>query len=318
MNRILFMGTPDFAVTALKALVDAYGDGCQFTVVTMPDKPVGRHHTLQAPPVKQYAESVGIPVYQPESMKEEVFGNILKTIDPDCIIVAAFGRILPPYILEYPRYHCVNIHASLLPVYRGASPIHTAVINGETESGITIMKMAEGLDTGDIILQESIALSEDETTGTLHDRLAILGGEMIVKYVSLAPKGEFSFTPQDDSRSSYAAKIDFDARRISFSRPARSVLSQIRGLQPVPGAICFSKQSGKQLKIMEATVTDRDVVNMEAGSVLVDKKEVLVACEDRYIALKRLQEEGGKPIDTAACINGRKLVTGDILVPRKD
>ena len=318
MKRILFMGTPDFAAVALKALVDAYHDTIDFTVVTMPDKPVGRHHTPQAPPVKQYAESQGIPVYQPASMREEVFGEVLSKIDPDCIIVAAFGRILPPYILDYPRYHCVNIHASLLPAYRGASPIHSAILNGEAQSGITIMKIAEGLDTGDIIFSESVAISDEDTTGSLHDRLAELGGKMIVKYVSLVQNGKITFTPQEDSLSSYAAKIDFDTRRISFDRPAREVFNLIRGLQPAPGAICFSRQNGKQYKIISSKLTSLSSDDVESGTVFMQKKEVLVACQDVYLSITRLQEEGGKPIDAAACINGRKLTTGDTLLPRKE
>lgn len=281
----------------------------------MPDKPVGRHRKLTPPPVKRFALEKQLPVYQPLSLKEDQFGETFYRIDPDCIVVAAFGRILPPYILDYPKLGCVNIHASLLPAYRGASPIHTTVINGEKQSGVTIMKMARGLDTGDMILQKAIDLAPDETTGTLHDRLASLGADMIVEYIHLALAGKVTAKKQDEAKATYAAKIDFDTRRIDFANPIFAVYARIRGLSPVPGAICFTKDTQKQIKLIKVTPTNRAVLDAQPGSVHIEGKQILVACRDFYLSLCMLQEQGGKPMDSAAFLNGRKLSEGEILVP---
>lgn len=255
--RIVYMGTPDFAVPALQELIkgpyEITGVFCQ------PDKEKGRGKKVQMPPVKEAALQAGLPVYQPVSLKgmESLFSELA----PDLIVVAAYGKILPKWLLDMPRYGCINIHASLLPAYRGAAPIHQAILNGDKETGITIMKMAEGLDTGDILQSVRVSVGEEETTGELFDRLALLGGEVIGQTVEELINGRLTAVPQNEAQATYTAKITKDMGRINWQDSALVIARQIRGLAPSPG--CFTFLDGRRLKIWKAQVI-KDGVGQEA------------------------------------------------------
>lgn len=229
------MGTPDFAVSALEELHKHHN---VMAVFTQPDKPKNRGKKMQAPPVKECAEKYGIPVYQPLSLRKgedaEKSLELLKQLAPDCIVVAAYGQILPESILELPKYKCINIHASLLPKYRGAAPIQKCIIDGETESGVTTMLMAKGLDTGDMLMSRSVKITPDMTGGELHDSLAATGGELIIETLKACEEGTIKPVPQDDSLSCYAGLITKEMCRIDFSKNAIDVYNFIRGMSPSP------------------------------------------------------------------------------------
>ncbi|MBQ4067606.1 MAG: methionyl-tRNA formyltransferase, partial [Clostridia bacterium] len=233
--KVLFMGTPDFARTCLSAIVE---EGFEIVgVVTQPDKPKGRSYKMTPPPVKVYAEEKGLDVYQPVTLKDEAFKEELEALDPDIIIVAAYGKILPPYIINYPKYGCINAHGSVLPKYRGAAPIQRAIMDGERETGITVMYMNEGLDTGDMILVERTPITEEDTFETLHDRLADIGGRTLVEAMKALEAGTARREKQDDSLATYAEKITKDDCIIDFSVLPEKLLCKIRGLSPFPLAV---------------------------------------------------------------------------------
>ena len=226
------MGTPDIAMECLAALYDA-GEEI-VAVVTQPDKPKGRGYILTPPPVKVYAMERNIPVYQPATLRDEAFAELLSEINPDLIAVVAYGKILPKSVLDYPKYGCINVHASLLPKYRGAAPIQRVIIDGETVTGVTTMYMAEGLDTGDMILKSYVNIEEDDNFETLHDKLASSGAKTLVDTVNAIKNGEMIREKQDDSLANYAAKIEKSDCKIDFSVSAREVHNRIRGLSPIP------------------------------------------------------------------------------------
>lgn len=247
--RIIFMGTPEFAVPSLKAL---YTSGHEIAaVVTQPDRPKGRGHKLTPPPVKLAAQEAGLHVYQPVRIRDPEFIDTLKRVSPQLIAVVAFGQILPKDILELPVYGCINVHASILPKYRGAAPIHWAVINGETETGVTIMQMDEGLDSGDIILSEKIPVSPEDTTGTVHDKLAGLGAQLLVKAVQLISEGRAERIPQDHGAATYAPLLNKDTEKIDWAKSAVEICNLVRGLNPWPGAYTLLRD--KILKIWQAS-----------------------------------------------------------------
>lgn len=252
--RIVFMGTPDFSVPALTALVEAGHD--VIAVVTQPDKPKGRGKEVQMPPVKVKALEYGIPVYQPVKARDPEFVSLLKEMQPDAMVVAAFGQLLPKTILDIPKYGCVNIHASLLPKYRGASPIQYAVINGEPVSGITTMMMAEALDTGDILDQETVALDEKETGGSLHDKLSAIGGRLIIKTLKKLEDGTAVRTVQDEKETCYVGMIKKSKGDIDWSQDAVSIERLIRGLNPWPSA--YTGWEGRIIKLWEADVLEEE------------------------------------------------------------
>ena len=251
------MGTPDFAVPCLQALIDN-GENVQ-AVFTQPDKPKGRGYKMLPPPVKSLALTYNIPVYQPLSLKKgedaENALNILKDLSPDLIIVVAYGKILPKEILELPKFYCINVHASLLPRYRGAAPIQWCVLNGEKETGVTTMLMAEGLDTGDMLLKESVAIGDDETASELHDRLSAVGAELLIKTISAVKVDTITREKQEDSLSNYASMITKDMCPIDFSLPAQQIHNKIRGLSASPCAVTML--NGKRLKIFKSTMSDK-------------------------------------------------------------
>jgi len=243
--NLIFMGTPDFAVPSLNAVCEA-GHTVKL-VITQPDKPKGRKLLLTAPPVKARALELGLPVEQPESMRDESILEKIKSVNADCIIVAAYGKILRKDVLEATPLGCINVHSSLLPRYRGAAPINWAVINGDKVSGVSTMQLDEGVDTGDILLQAETPVDPDETAGELHDRLAVMGAELLIKTLELAQKGQLNPVKQDDSLSCYAPMLDKSLSAIDWSKPAQAVHDLVRGIQPWP--VAQTKVNGAGLKI---------------------------------------------------------------------
>lgn len=314
--KVVYMGTPDFAVDTLDAIVK---DGHEvLLVVTQPDKAKGRGKKLQYTPVKEKALEYNLPVAQPEKVREEAFVEELEALNPDVIVVVAFGQILPERILNIPKYGCINVHASLLPAYRGAAPIQWAVIDGLEESGVTTMYMEKGLDTGDIICQSRLALAEDETGGSLFDRLAKEGASLLLTTLKELEAGTATRTKQDDSKSSYAKMLTKDMGNLDFNKDAVVLERLIRGLNPWPSA--YSKLKDKTLKVYEAKVlseSDVESINMKdavAGSVIaVDKKSFTVRCGQGALRIMNLQLEGKKRMDTAAFLLGYKIEVGDAL-----
>ncbi|SHI50675.1 methionyl-tRNA formyltransferase [Desulfofundulus thermosubterraneus] len=308
--RVVFMGTPDFAVPALKALV---GAGYPVVgVVTQPDRPKGRGKKIQPSPVKQAALHMGLPVLQPVRVRDAAFVEQLKQLEPEVIVVAAFGQILPPSILHLPPRRCINIHASLLPRYRGAAPIHRAIMNGERETGVTIMLMDEGLDTGDILLQQAVAIGEADNAGALHDRLALLGAELLLQTLNLLKRGCLHARPQEDSFATYAPPLTREDEIIDWERPARDLYNQIRGLDPWPGARTWW---GEQvLKVWRAGVKEEAAPKGALpGQVIAGGEEVVVATGRGCLSLQEVQLQGGRRLPVAEFLRGHPLAPGTVL-----
>lgn len=308
--NIVFMGTPDFAVPCLQALIDA-GENVR-AVFTQPDKPKGRGYKLLPPPVKALALTHNIPVYQPLSLKkgEDAASALetLKEISPDIIVVVAYGKILPKEILDLPKYCCINVHASLLPRYRGAAPIQRCVLDGEKETGVTTMLMAEGLDTGDMLLKASTEIGEDETASELHDRLSILGAELLIKTINGVKDNTITPQKQDDSLSNYAAMLTKDMCPIDFGRTAQEVHNHIRGLSASPCAV--SMLNGKRLKVYRSTLAGDKTYPDEPGTI-VNEKDFTVVCGDgRGVTFTEVQAEGGKRMKTADYLRGNHIEKG--------
>lgn len=296
--RVIFMGTPDFSVGTLQALIDAGHE--VVLAVTQPDKPKGRGKSMQFPPVKEAALEHGIEVYQPRRVREPECVEYLRSFDADIIVVVAFGQILPKEILEMPKYGCVNVHASLLPKYRGAAPIQWAVINGEKVSGVTTMRMDEGLDTGDMILKKETPIGENETYGELHDRLKEIGAEALVETIALIEQGKAPREKQDDSLSSYAPMLDKKIAKLDFNKPAQQLHNLIRGLSPWP--VAHTTVGGKLLKVHRAVLSSG---KGEPGEV-IDSKKFIVACKEGALELLEVQMEGGKRMKGEDFLRGRK------------
>lgn len=308
--RILFMGTPEFAVPCFEALVDAGHDVC--AVVTQPDKPAGRGHKLTPPPVKQKAIERGIQVFQPETLKNEAFLEELKGLNPELIVVVAYGKILPEYILNYPKHGCINIHASLLPKYRGAGPIQWSVINGEEKTGITSMMMEKGLDTGDMLLKAETEIGEYETADELHDRLMHMGAKVLVDTVCKIEDGSIIPQKQDDRLSSYAPMINKETAKIDWGKTATEILNLIHGMNSWP--IAHTLYNGEMLKIYRA-VRGREISSGEKGEIIkVDSTGIEVVCGNcESIILKEVQFFGSKKMEVNAYLNGHSVNTGVIL-----
>ena len=309
--RILFMGTPEFAVFSLRALI---GAGMNVVgVVTQPDQPKGRGYVLTPPPVKVYAQEHGIPVYQPARLKNGEFDETLAKIDPELIVVTAYGKILPKSLLDYPRYGCVNVHGSLLPEYRGAAPMQRAILEGKKETGITTMLMDEGLDTGKMLLQARVPIAENDNFETVHDKMGEAGALLLVQTVEGIAAGTITPVAQDDSRATYAAKIEKADCQIDFSAPANKVHDQIRALSPVPLAFTHLPD-GKLLKAVASEVSGEAFAPAPAGTVVsLSGGAVTVACGKGFLRLTELIPEGKSRMSAAAFINGHKLAVGDRL-----
>lgn len=303
--KIIFMGTPDFAVNSLEAINDA---GHEITlVVTQPDKPKGRSGALQMSDVKQCALKLGIPVFQPEKIKDPAAFDKLKEYECELIVVAAFGQIIPEEILKFPKYGCINVHASLLPRLRGASPIQTAILEGDAETGVTIQQMGVGLDTGDILSQSRIPIDKDDTGGSLFDKLADLGAELVVKTIEDIGEGRIRPCPQDEDKASYAKKIDKSMGRIDWNMDACEIERLIRALDPWPSA--FSSLEGRMVKIWKAqTVPGTDAA---PGRVTdVRKDGISVACGSGLLIIKEIQLEGKKRMPVHDFLLGYDLKPG--------
>ena len=303
--KIVFMGTPDFAVPSLQALIDA---GHEIAAVyTQPDKPVGRRQELTAPPVKELALEYGIPVYQPTKMRDGTLAEQLRQLAPDLIAVVAYGRLLPKEILEIPPMGCINVHASLLPKYRGAGPIQWAVINGEKETGITTMHMAEGLDTGDILLVAKTPIGEEETAGELFDRLAPLGADCLKKTVQALAQGRIAPVKQDESKATNAPMLNKEMAVLDFTKPAQDLYNLIRGLNPWPVAV--TEFQGKRLKVFAAQVQPG---SGEPGTVL-DDQQFVIACGQDALRFTEVQLEGSRRMSAEEFLRGKQIIVGKSL-----
>ena len=325
--RIVFMGTPDFSVPALKALVEA---GHQvIAVVTQPDKQKGRGKEVQMTPVKIQAMEYGIPVYQPAKVREASFVEVLKGLEADVYVVIAFGQILPKAVLELPKYGCINIHASLLPKYRGAAPIQWCVIDGERETGITTMMMDVGLDTGDMLEKAVIPIEEKETGGSLHDKLSMAGGDLILSTLKKLEEGTLVRTPQTDEGTCYAKMLTKSLGDIDWNQGAVSIERLIRGLNPWPSA--YTMWNGKTIKIWAADVIagreaadflSESGVPAETGTapgtvVCSDKRGLVVCTGGGLLSIRELQMEGKKRMDTPAFLRGYPIPAGDVFVKKE-
>ena len=308
--RILFMGTPDFARSILEKL---HTDGEDIVaVVTQPDKPWGRKQVLTPPPVKQYALEKNLPVYQPVTLKDGAFAEELSRIDPELIIVAAYGKILPAYILDYPKYGCINAHASILPRWRGAAPIQRAIMAGDRLSGVTAMYMAQGLDTGDMILTVQVPITDEDDFGTLHDKLAVAGGEAMTKTIEALRAGTVVREAQNDADATYAAKIENPDCVIDFTKSVTDVYNQVRGLSPVPLALTWMPD-GKRLKIVAARKEICSVTAAPGTVVAIEGGTLDIACADGILHVTHLHPEGKGRMAAADFLRGRKLSAGDVL-----
>ena len=307
--KVLFMGTPDFAVFSLKAIIEAGHEICG--VITQPDKPKGRGYVLTPPPVKVVAEEAGIPVYQPQTLRDEAFATLLSELDPEICVVVAYGKILPKNVLDYPRYGCVNVHGSLLPEYRGAAPMQRAIIDGKKFTGITTMYMAEGLDTGDMLLREEIKILENDNFEDIHDKLGMCGASLIVRTLEGLAEGSIERQTQDEAAATYAAKITKDVCLIDFSKPAEEVHNLIRGLSPIPLSFTHTPD-GKLLKVTKSVLCP-DAKGGEAGEVLSIDGGITVACGNGAVTLLGVVPEGKKAMSACDFVRGRKISVGDIL-----
>ncbi|MBR1430365.1 methionyl-tRNA formyltransferase [Ruminococcus sp.] len=307
--KIVFMGTPDFAVPCLRTLAESAHEVA--AVFTQPDKPKGRGYKLIPTPVKAAAAEYDIPVYQPLSLRKgedaEESMKVLRETAPDLIVVTAYGQILPKEILELPKYGCINIHASLLPKYRGAAPINWVLLNGEKETGVTSMQMSEGLDTGDMLIKRATPIGENETCEELYARLSAMGGEVLAETIDALEKGSLSPEVQDDSLSCYSPMIRKEMSALDFSKTAAEVHNTIRG---VTG---FTMLEGKRLKVFASRIAEGSFDSAENGSV-VDTKRFAVKCGDgRAVIFTEVQPEGKKRMKTEDFLRGRKLTEGELL-----
>ncbi|MBS5150177.1 MAG: methionyl-tRNA formyltransferase [Butyricicoccus pullicaecorum] len=303
--KILFMGTPDFAVPSLQMLIDS--THALVGVVTQPDKPQGRKQILTPPPVKTLAQAHGIPVYQPDSLKDEALMPLLQQTQPDLIVVVAYGKILPKYVLEFPSMGCVNVHGSLLPRWRGAAPIQWSVIAGDRFAGVATMKMAEGLDTGDILLMERTEIGARETAGELFDRLSHLGADVLRDTLPQLEAGKLVGTPQDDTQATYASMLDKEMAVVDWSKSAHEIDCLIRGLNPWP--VALTTLEGARMKLFAAMP---EQASGAAGTVLEadTKKGLLVACGEGALRIMELQMVGGKRMAAKDYLRGHQIALG--------
>ncbi len=312
--KILFMGTPDLAKVTLEAVYN-HPEAEIAAVVTQPDRAKGRGMKLIPTPVKEFALEHDIPVYQPKTLRDGAFQEVLDEIQPEMIIVAAYGNILPKYVLDYPKYGCICAHGSLLPKYRGAAPIQRAIMEGEAETGITAMYMDEGIDTGDMILKHICPITDEDNFETVHDKLAVLAGRAMCDVIDKTIDGTITRTPQPDEGSNYAKKIEKEDCAADFTKSPREMFNFIRGLSPMPYAMTKTPD-GKLLKLCSAAVIDGEC-DAPAGTVLeldtAGDGRIVIACGGGRIAVTSVVPEGKKRMSSADFIRGRKLNAGDIL-----
>lgn len=303
--NVIYMGTPDFAVPALEML--AKSSHTVTAVFTQPDKPQGRKMIMTPPDVKVCAEKLGIPVYQPQSMKSKEALEIINKYNPDVIVVAAYGKLLPKSVLDAPKYGCVNIHGSLLPKYRGAAPIQQSVLNGDKITGVTTMLMDVGLDTGDILLTTETKIGENETSGELFERLAVMGGDLILETLTALENGSVTPKKQDESKATHTSKISKALCPIDFSKSAQEVHNQVRGLSPWP--VATTKISGKNVKIHSTRLVNK---GGRAGEI-ISVKPLVIACGENSVEVAEIQPEGKKRMSGDAFVAGYRLKIGDMV-----
>lgn len=304
--KVVFMGTPDFAVPTLRALCEKHE---VVAVVSQPDKPKGRGKKLQPTPVKMAALEYNLPVYQPETVKDEEFIKLLNGFNADLFVVVAYGQILPESILNIPPLGCVNVHGSLLPKYRGAAPIQMAIVNGEEKTGVTIMYMEKGLDSGDMILKKELPIDKKDTYGSLHDKMCVLGADALIEALELMEKGEVKAEKQDDSLSTYASRIEKGNAQLVWERPSYQTVNTIRGFNPVPGAFSFYKD--EMMKIFEAEEVQG--YSGKPGEIVdVDiKRGITVKTGDSAILITQLQVKGGKKMSACDYLRGHSVEKGE-------
>lgn len=302
--NVVFMGTPDFAVPSLENIAKVHNVQAVFT---QPDKPVGRKMVLTPPDVKVCAEKLGIPVYQPVKLKDSDSYEIIKELNPDVIVVVAYGQILPENILYIPKYGCINVHGSLLPKYRGAAPIQWSVLNGDKVTGVTTMYMEKGLDTGDILETKEYEIGINDTAGEVFDTLAEMGGKLILDTLEKAEKGQLHPIKQDDSKSSYAKMLDKSMCNIDFSKTNLQVHNQVRGLSPWP--VASTKLNGKVLKIFETRLAEG---KGKPGEIL-NTNPLTIACGEGAVVVNTVQLQGKKKMDSKAFLQGHKLEKGTVI-----
>ena len=302
--NVVFMGTPDFAVPSLENIAKVHNVQAVFT---QPDKPVGRKMVLTPPDVKVCAEKLGIPVYQPVKLKDSDSYEIIKELNPDVIVVVAYGQILPENILNIPKYGCINVHGSLLPKYRGAAPIQWSVLNGDKVTGVTTMYMEKGLDTGDILETKEYEIGINDTAGEVFDTLAEMGGKLILDTLEKAEKGQLHPIKQDDSKSSYAKMLDKSMCNIDFSKTNLQVHNQVRGLSPWP--VASTKLNGKVLKIFESRLAEG---KGKPGEIL-NTNPLTIACVEGAVVVNTVQLQGKKKMDSKAFLQGHKLEKGTVI-----
>lgn len=307
--RILFMGTPDIAVGCLQKIIDEKHD--IIGVVTQPDKPVGRGKKMGMPPVKELALKYDLPVYQPIKARDEEFVKILKDLNPDLIVVVAFGQILPKSILDIPKFGCVNVHVSLLPKYRGAAPINWVIINGEDKTGVTTMYMDEGLDTGDMILTSEFELNDEITAGELHDIMKEEGAKVLKETIDLIEKGEAPRIPQNHDEFTYAPMMNKTLGQIDFSKSAKDIHNLVRGVNPWPSA--YTTYKGQTMKIWKTKVLSESSDKVPGTILKVDKEGIRVSTKDNVILISEIQMPGKKRVLVEEYIKGNSIETNEIL-----
>ena len=306
--RVLFMGTPDFAIPTLRALATKHEVVC---VVSQPDKPKGRGMQLHPTPVKAAAIELGIEVRQPVTLKDQAFLPDLTELHPDVIVVVAYGKILPEYVLNFPKYGCINGHGSLLPAYRGAAPMQRAIMEGNKVTGMTTMQMAKGLDTGDMLEKAEVEITPDDNFETIHDKLAEAGANLMLSTLAGLEAGTITPIKQEDALATYAAKIEKADCLLNFNRSAVELHDQIRGLSPIP--LAFTKLNGKLLKIVASKVST-ETSGKAPGTVLsTDKGVIAVATGDGILHITDVLPEGKGRMSAAAFVNGKKIFVGDVL-----
>ena len=311
--KIIFMGTPDFSVPTLDAIKK---DGNEIVlVVTQPDKKKGRKGILTPPPVKEWAVRNNISIFQPVKLREKQNIEELEKYEADVIVVAAFGQILPKEVLDMPKYGCINVHASLLPKYRGASPIQWAILNGDDETGVTTMQMGVGLDDGDILLQKKVPISSEDTGGSLFDKLSKVGADLLIETLHRIEKNDIVRIPQDDEKATHVGLIKKDFGILSFDEENKYILNKIRALNPWPSAFTFYKD--KMVKIWKAKSVSFNNKGYEYGDLVVENKdELLVVTRNGAISILELQEEGKKRIKAADFLRGHKIEKGDKFISK--
>lgn len=307
--RVIFMGTPDFAVPSLEALLTKHE---VVLVVTQPDKPKGRGKKMVPTPVKACALEHGIPVLQPEKVKEPEFVEQLRSYEPDLIAVTAFGQILSEPILEMPKYGCINVHGSLLPKYRGAAPMQWSIIDGEKVTGITTMYMAKGLDSGDMLLKAEVEITDEDTFATIHDKMAVTGANLLLDTLDQLEAGTLERIPQDHDAATYAPMITKETGHIDWSKNRQDIINLIRGLNPVPAA--YSIYEEEVLKIFGAVISDVQADDAANGEIVaVVKKGFVVKCGDGCLLITEVQARGGKRMMTDAYLRGHAMKEGILL-----